>query len=418
MKTRFIHSVLQLRKRLWFKPLVYCLIAVSTALFAQFADSLPFSKKLPEITSGTIETLLTIISSSMLAVATFAVGSMLSSYSSASQSATPRAFTLVLEDDVSKTALSSFIGAFIFSIVSIVALKTGFYGRGGLFVLFLLTLAIFAWVILTFVRWVDNIARLGRLGSTINKAESAARKCMEKHQKAPFMGGVQKTVTNTLVGVKIYCDEVGYVQYVNMSALQELAEEHNLRMMISAPAGHFLAPDQPIVVLDTLVEPAPEIVTEIQEALVIGVNRTFDEDPRFGLVVLAEIAARALSPAVNDPGTAIVIIGSFVRLFSRWADIAAQQDEPKIAYDRIIVPELEICELFDDAFTPIARDGAGTVEVGIRLQKAFLSIKRLDYPGMDTEARRHSKLALERARHKLPIKDDLDRVEQIASHIG
>ena len=407
MKTRFIHSVLQLRKRLWFKPLVYCLVAVSAALFAQFADRLPFSKELPEITSGTIETLLTIISSSMLAVATFAVGSMLSSYSSASQAATPRAFTLVLEDDVSKTALSSFIGAFIFSIVSIVALKTGFYGRGGLFVLFLLTLTIFAWVILTFVRWVDNIARLGRLGTTIEKAERAARRSFQKHQKAPFMGGVEHTVKNTLHGVKIYCDAVGYVQYVNMQALQELSEEQDFRLMIAAPAGRFLAPDRPIVVMDTLDPPEAEVITEIQEAFVIGANRTFDEDPRFGVVVLAEIA-----------GTAIVIIGSFVRLFAKWVEAGAQQEKPEVLYNRIIVPPLELAELFDDAFTPIARDGAGTVEVGIRLQKAFLSIAALDYPGMNVEARRHSRLALERAKHKLPIQEDLDRVEQIASQIG
>jgi uncharacterized membrane protein len=47
--------------------------------------------------------------------------------------------------------------------------------------------------------------------------------------------------------------------------------------------------------------------------------RYFDEDPRFGLITLSEIASRALSPAVNDPGTAIQIISSYVRLFSLWA---------------------------------------------------------------------------------------------------
>jgi uncharacterized membrane protein len=41
---------------------------------------------------------------------------------------------------------------------------------------------------------------------------------------------------------------------------------------------------------------------------------------RFGLITLSEIASRALSPAVNDPGTAIQIISSHVRLFSLWAE--------------------------------------------------------------------------------------------------
>ena len=55
-------------------------------------------------------------------------------------------------------------------------------------------------------------------------------------------------------------------------------------------------------------------------AFIVGDDRTFREDPRFGLVTLAEIAARALSPAVNDVGTAIDIVGTFVRLLARWAE--------------------------------------------------------------------------------------------------
>ncbi len=47
-------------------------------------------------------------------------------------------------------------------------------------------------------------------------------------------------------------------------------------------------------------------------------NRTFEDDPRFGLIVLSEIADKALSPGVNDPGTAIDVIGTLVRLFTLW----------------------------------------------------------------------------------------------------
>lgn len=65
---------------------------------------------------------------------------------------------------------------------------------------------------------------------------------------------------------------------------------------------------------DSNVSSAVEM-SQIARAFLIGDERTFDDDPRFGLVVLSEIASRALSPAVNDPGTAIDIIGTFVRLF-------------------------------------------------------------------------------------------------------
>ena len=62
--------------------------------------------------------MLSIIAASMLGVATFAVGSMVAAYSSVRSSATPRAFALVVADDVSKTALSTFIAAFIFSVIA------------------------------------------------------------------------------------------------------------------------------------------------------------------------------------------------------------------------------------------------------------------------------------------------------------
>jgi uncharacterized membrane protein len=41
--------------------------------------------------------------------------------------------------------------------------------------------------------------------------------------------------------------------------------------------------------------------------------------------------------------------------------------------DRIAVPELVIGDLFEDAFRPIARDGAGNIEVMIRLQKHLIA---------------------------------------------
>ncbi|MDF1520004.1 MAG: DUF2254 family protein [Brevefilum sp.] len=86
---------------------------------------------MPEVSVKSLDVLLGVTSGSMLGVATFAVGSMLIAYSSASNTATPRSFPLVIADDISQNTLSSFIGAFIFSIVAIVALENGYYGPQG-----------------------------------------------------------------------------------------------------------------------------------------------------------------------------------------------------------------------------------------------------------------------------------------------
>ena len=71
---------------------------------------------------------------------------------------------------MSLNALSSYIGAFIFSIVALIASENGYYDKAGRFALFALTVMVFAIVIVTFVGWVDRIARLGRLGAIIDKA--------------------------------------------------------------------------------------------------------------------------------------------------------------------------------------------------------------------------------------------------------
>lgn len=109
----------------------------------------------------------------MLGVATFAVGSMVAAFASAASGATPRVFKLIVSDDASQYALSVFIAAYIFSIIGLIAVETDQMGRIGRLSMFLTILAYFAWVVLTFVRWVDKIARLGRMGDSTTRLEKA-----------------------------------------------------------------------------------------------------------------------------------------------------------------------------------------------------------------------------------------------------
>lgn len=419
MHGRLSFWIAQLRERLWVKPLGYCLAAIGAVFSAWLADRIDHGLIVPLITSETIEKLLTIISSTMLAVATFAVGSLVSAYASASGSATPRAFALVVADGPSQTSLSSFIGAFIFSIVAIIAVRTDLYQPTGLFVLFVLTLIIFAWVIGTFVRWVDNIARLGRVGNTIEKAEAAACSMIEARCAQPFLGGRPADPDAPLSGRVIHAPDIGYICYIDMKRLQEVAEQADAEIEILALPGSFMAPDRTLAIAarsgGTVDD---ETAAAIAGAVVIGNKRTFEEDPRFGVVVLSEIAARALSPGVNDPGTAITIIDSIVRLLTRWAGCPSAAELSKPKFDRVRIPELRTEDLFDDAFTAIARDGSGVVEIGIRLQSAFRSLASLGNAQMRTEARRHAQLSLRRFETGLTLESDLVRVAVHAEALG
>ncbi len=402
----------RIAEKLWFKPLVFCLLSIAGALIAHLADDTFMTDIVPKIEKSSLEDLLSTISDIMLVIAIFAVGSMLSAFSAASGSATPRSFELIVSDDVSQNALSVYIGSFIFSIVAEIALKNGFYGEAGYFVLFILTIAVFTIVILTFLRWVERISKLGRLGHTIKKVEKATADVIKKRLEEPLMGGLP-TKQRADKGIPIFSHQIGYVQHINVDFLQEFAETADVIINLSCMPGTFISPDKPILYIISPQEKAPDIEKEkLRNAFVIDDSRSFFDDPRFGLIALSEIASRALSPGINDPGTAIAIIGSHVRLFVLWLEKGKKVYPKKIKYDRIEVPEVAIEDIFHDAFRPIARDGADNIEVMLRLQKAFTTIAFVASNEVKEIALTHSLHAYQRAELAIENKRDLDMLKK------
>lgn len=405
----------RISERLWVRPLAISVLSTAAVFLAKAVDTNEIGKLVPAITQDAIETLLTIISTSMLVIATFAVASMVSAYASASNTATPRSFSLVISDDVSQNALSTFIGAFIFSIIALIALKNGYYDKAARFVLFILTLMILAMIIVTFVSWVDRIARLGRLGGTIDKVEAATAAAFQRRRHAPTLRGVP-VGRHQNEGQAIYGRTIGYVQRIDVTALQTYAEKSQIRITLAALPGNFSAPGRALAYVTADTGDLSDIDTsQIAKKFDIGNNRQFDEDPRFGLIVLSEIASRALSPAVNDPGTAIHIIGAFVRLFALWSEPVEEGDTRTCECNRVEVPEISLRDMFDDAFTAIARDGAGAIEVAGRLQKAFESLASIGDVAMRDAAIHHSRMALARAENVLELPEDLHVVRKVAN---
>lgn len=415
-RIRFYYN--RIRQHLWVKPLAITILSIFAAFLARLADQIYFLETVPEIALASLNSLLTITSGSMLGVATFAVGSMLTAYASASSTATPRSFPLVLADDVSQNALSSFIGAFIFSIVATVALENDYYGQAGRFILFIMLVVVFAIIIFNFIRWIDRIARLGRLGNTSDKVEQVAEEAMLRRCRQPTMGA-NPAVGDSQKGTAIYAKTVGYVQRIDFPILQMIAAREDLEITVAALPGTFTYPDQPLVYVRKLKSSSNKEITavEIEDTFIIAEDRVFDEDPRFGLVVLSEIASRALSPAVNDPGTAIDIIGSFVRIFTLWAQVDEEEIDESVYYDRIWAPELSLEDMFDDAFTGIARDGAGTVEVGLRLQKAFRGLAALDHDQMEKVSLEQAEIALHYAEKALVLPEEMNQITAVHQSI-
>lgn len=105
----------------------------------------------------------------------------------------------------------------------------------------------------------------------------------------------------------------------------------------------------------------------------IGLNRTYEQDPRFGLLVMSEVAQRALSPAVNDPATAINVLNALTRLL---VDTHAKDKHEFPEYDLLSIEKLDMEDLIRPVFSPISRDSIANLEIGIRLIKTLAIISR------------------------------------------
>jgi uncharacterized membrane protein len=410
-KWRWLFSLLT--RRLWFRASIISLLAVLAALVSIAVSPIIPPGLAEVIGANSVDGILEIIASSMLAVTTFSLSTMVAAYAAATSNVTPRATRLLIEDTTTQNVLATFVGSFLYSLVAIITLSMGAYGERGRVVLFFVTLAVVLLIVVTLLRWIDYLLRLGRVGETTDVVEEATASAMRERRRTPFLGGRKLEVGSDVVpegAHPIFADRIGYIQHVDTAAISRAAEAVGGRVYLASLPGTFIDPGRPIAWCAGF-EMAPDFKT-IVGAVTIADERSFDQDPRFGLCVLAEIASRALSPGINDPGTAIDVIGRTVRVLSIWAQ---EEDEVEPQFDNVWVPDLDIAELFDDAYAPIARDGAGTVEVQIRLQKALAILARIGDERFEMNARRHADQALQRVRAAMTFDIDRARVEAAAT---
>lgn len=315
----------QFRKQIWVRAAMFSLAAVATAVLAAIAEPLiPYDFNLT-LAAGSVGNILDILASSMLAVTTFSLSVMVSAYSAAAANVTPRSTKLLLSDSVAQNTLATFIGSFLFSIVGIIGLAAGFYSDKGRIILFGATLAVLLIIAGTLLRWIEQLGKFGRVGDTIKRVEEAATEPAGQWGSRPRLGARPWTMI-PYGASEVMCLDVGYVRHIDMAALADIAANAGVTIHIDVIAGSFVHAARPVAYVSP---PAhDDCAARIAKCITIGADREYDQDPRFGLIVLSEIASRALSPAVNDPGTAIEVIGAGLRVMLAYGDARSEPQEP------------------------------------------------------------------------------------------
>ena len=298
--------------------------------------------------------ILTILASGMLAVTTFSLNVMVSAYRTASSMATPRVYRLLLEDTVTQSVLATFVGGFVYSLSAIILFRANFYAAESAIVVFGITIFVVILIVIAILRWIDHLSGLGSMDHTLRMIETRARTSLLQLAKRPCLGGQQAESDACPDEAKpIPAGRSGFVRFIDMAQLNELAKRRDAYITLHRRPGDFVLRGRPIAWAEGLDEAG---CTDLSSAFEIGDVRSFDQDPRFGLTLLAETAQKALSPGVNDPGTAIEVMGRLERLL--WETLDTSTDKKKCRFENVSLVPVEPHSLLNNSFAPIAQSGA------------------------------------------------------------
>lgn len=160
-----------------------------------------------------------------------------------------------------------------------------------------------------------------------------------------------------------------YVQTIDGDALLQLATEHNLLIRL-----HF-SPGQFVIAGETLAQVWPQehataaVSAQVRAAYLLGAQRTETQDASFVVNQLVEIAARALSPGINDPFTAVACVdrlgAALCSLYRR--ELPAMHRTDAAGTVRIVTTPLDYSALTNIAFDQIRLYGCSSTAVLVRL---------------------------------------------------
>lgn len=177
----------------------------------------------------------------------------------------------------------------------------------------------------------------------------------------------QKTEDDNVVTIQSGRD--GYIQAIDYATLVEEATKAELTIRLDCRPGDHVIKGDDLMRACKKVQMDPHLQHKLINALIIGKQRTPEQDPEYAIRQLVEIAVRALSPGINDPFTAINCIdalGSGLCLISRRTLPSGTYCDPTGRL-RVVARCLTFSGLVDAAFSQIRQYGCGSPAVVIRM---------------------------------------------------
>lgn len=381
-----------LHSNYWFVPSVMTLSAIALAFTMLTLDRFGYSgpiQKLGWIYTGGpagARSLLSAVAGSMSTVAGTVFSITIVALQLASSQFGPRLLRNFMQDTGNQVVLGTFIGTFIYCLLVLRTVR----GEGDgysqfvpqISVTFGMLLALISvGVLIYFINHASTLIQASHVISEVSKDLENATNRLFPEKLGHGISTQQRRVGEILANFDaeacpIRATGKGYIQAIDDEELMKIARKHKLLLRILHRPGKFVVQGSDLVMVLPGERVNQKLTKQINDTFILGRERTEQQDIEFPINQLVEIALRAISPAVNDPFTAIRCIDRL----SAGLSLLAERDFPSpYRYDednnlRIIVEPVTFAELTDVAFNPIRQYSSSDVVVRIRLLEAITTI--------------------------------------------
>lgn len=412
MITALFERIRLLLRRLWVRVVAIALLSVVAVLASKLIGPVLPATLGEVFGAASVDRLLDILSSSMLAVTTFSLTVIVTVHRAVSLQWTPRAHRIQLRDSSSQMVLATFMGAFIYALVSIILRAASVFDEREILVLFATTLVVLLLVVVMLLRWIVRLQTMGSLADIADRIQDLTVKAVRNRMGAPCLGAQALTADVVIpAGAReVRAKQSGYVVRIFPSVIEEKARACDGVVFVLPMVGDYVSRG---AVLARVTDPG--LVDCVRTNVEIGEMRDLEQDPAFGLRVLAEIASKALSPGVNDGGTAIDMIDRMTWVLESWDGPRETVDNSKgpretvegsPRHDHLFIRPFDPAQLVVGPFGMVARDGVDVLEVQQVIQARLADLARHPDPDIAAAADRLRREALARAREAITFEAD------------
>ena len=404
---RVYQTTSYLRSALWTVPLVAIVLVLVIAPLLRDLDS-RFGWRLAGFGVSGATALYQTVVTLTLSFLVFTFGSLLVAIQVASGQLTPRIIaTALLRDNVVRFSVGLFVFSLVFAVMALNRLEEHVFE-----LISVVTAGLGIACIATFLFLIDYAARLLRPVSILARIgdEGFAVINAVYPNQASDMGDDPRPATSLPAGPRRIVTHTGIsaiVLAVDLQTLVRSAKRVDGVVECVPHVGDFVATDEPLFVLyGGAVKLGDE---KLRATVAFGSERTMEQDPLFSLRIMADIALKALSPAINDPTTAVLALDQIHRLLRvvgkrRLHGELIVDDQGR---DRVLLKTPNWEDFVHLACSEIRACGASNVQIARRmramLDNLLATLPSHRHPALTQELGR-----LDRALESLyPIPDDL-----------